>query len=77
MNYTIRNLINKNKDENIAITSDDNDIIKYSDLKKLIFKTEILQLLLLSPTEEEKGYRMPKETKVHQAPMHMPSCTTC
>ena len=37
MNYTIRNLINNNKDENIAITSENNNVIKYSDLKKHIF----------------------------------------
>ena len=37
MSYTIRDLINNNKDENIAITSDNNNVIKYSDLKKHIF----------------------------------------
>ena len=37
MKYTIRNLINNNKDENIAITSENNNVIKYSDLKKHIF----------------------------------------
>ena len=34
MSYTIRDLINNNKDENIAITSENNNVIKYSDLKK-------------------------------------------
>ena len=38
MSYTIRNLINNNKDENIAITSENNNVIKYSDLKKHIFE---------------------------------------
>ena len=39
MSYTIRDLINNNKDENIAITSENNNVIKYSDLKNtsLIF----------------------------------------
>ena len=37
MSYTIRDLINNNKDENIAITSENNNVIKYSDLKKHIF----------------------------------------
>ena len=37
MSYTIRDLINNNKDENIAITSDNNNVIKYFDLKKFIF----------------------------------------
>ena len=36
MSYTIRDLINNNKDENIAITSENNNAIKYSDLKKHI-----------------------------------------
>ena len=34
---TIRNLINNNDDENIAITSSDGSKIKYSELKKHVY----------------------------------------
>ena len=37
MMETIRSLINQNKDNNIAITSDDSQEIKFSDLKQHIF----------------------------------------
>ena len=37
MKQTIRNLINNNDDENIAITSSDGSKIRYSDLKKHVF----------------------------------------
>ena len=37
MMKTIRSLINENKDNNIAITSDDSQEIKFSDLKQHIF----------------------------------------
>ena len=35
MSYTIRDLINNNTDENIAITSENNNVIKYSDLNSV------------------------------------------
>ena len=37
MKQTLRNLINNNDDENIAVTSSDGSKIRYSDLKKHVF----------------------------------------